>query len=344
MRFVVLDTSLDARLEALAKAAETYVDEAFGAQLALVPITPKTLPHFILDRYRLWQGHLQGRTMLVMALREVLPAVSGATAQYLKHRDLVRRELGADLVLLLLDRANGAIRRQMMERKIGFLAPGAQIYVPEAFLDLRERAPTFAIANGESISPTTQMLIIAFLLRKVTEDGNLTELANEMGVSIMSVSRTLDELEALQLAKAHQVGRQRRLHMLLGGRELWDKVHDRLQSPLRKVRVVSTAHGAEIGPLAGTSALAHYTMLGEPQVETRAVLGASWKRIEATYAIRPATPFDDDRVEIQTWTYDPQPLAHDGVVDRLSLYLSIRNDPDERVAQAADELLETFPW
>lgn len=344
MRDVVLDTILDARLEALAEAAETYVDEAFGAQLALVPIAPKTLPHFILDRYRLWQGQLQGRTILVMAFREVLPPGSGATAQYLKHRDLVRRELGADLVLLLLDRAPNIIRRQMMERKIGFLAPGAQIYVPEAFLDLRERAPTFAIAHGESISPTTQMLIIALLLHKVTEDGNLTELANEMSVSIMSLSRTLDELEALQLAKAHHVGRQRRLHMLFGGRELWDRIQARLQSPLRKVRIVSAANGAEIGLLAGESALAHYTMLGEPQVETRAILGASWKRIEADYALKPATPFDDDRVEVQTWTYDPVPLAEKGFVDRLSLYLSIRNAPDERVAQAADELLETFSW
>lgn len=336
--------NLDARLEALAEAAETYVDEAFGTQLGLVPITPKSLPHFILDRYRLWQGKLQGRTILVMAVREVLPPGSGATAQYLKHRDLVRRELGADLVLLLLDRAPGAIRRQMMERKIGFLAPGAQIYVPEAFLDLRERAPAFAIAPSDSISPTTQMLLLAHLQGQPLEDRNLTELADTLRVSIMSLSRTLDDLEAMQLAKAHHVGRQRRLHMLLGGRELWDTVHDRLRSPLRKVRVVSTAPGAKIGPLAGESALAHYTMLGEPQVETRAVLGASWKRIEADNAIRPATPFDDDRVEVQTWTYDPVPLAEKGVVDRLSLYLSIRNAPDERVAQAADELLETFSW
>ncbi len=341
---MMLERITDARLEALAEAAETYVDEAFGEHLALIPIAPKALPHFILDRYSMWQGQLQGRNILLMAIREVLPTGSGATAQYLKHRDLVRRELGADLVLLLLDRASGAIRRQLMERKIGFLAPGAQIYVPEVFLDLRERAPAFAIAHGESISPTTQMLIIALLLRKVTEDGNLTELANEMGVSIMSVSRTLDELEALQLAKAHHVGRQRRLHMLLSGRELWDRVHDRFQSPLRKVRVVSTAHGAVIGPLAGESALARYTMLADPQIVTRAILGASWKRIEQDYALRAATPFDVDRVEIQTWTYDPQMLAQDGVVDRLSLYLSIRNAPDERVAQAAEELLETFSW
>lgn len=332
------------RLAALAQAAERYVDKAFGSQLGLVPIAPTMLPHFVLDRYSLWQGQLQGQTVVIMALRELPPTGSGVASQYLKHRDIVRRQLSTSVVLLLLDRASGPFRRQMMERKIGFLVPGAQIYVPEAFLDLRERTPALIIASSDSIRPTTQHLVIAHLHGQPLEDRNLTELAAKLRVSVMSLSRTLDELEAMQLAKAYHVGRQRRLQMLLGGRELWDKVQDRLQSPLRKIRVVATAHGANIGPLAGESALAHYTMIGEPKGEARAILGASWKRIEAEYALKPASPFDDDRVEVQTWTYDPVSLAEDGFVDRLSLYLSVRNATDERVAQAADELLETFPW
>jgi hypothetical protein len=47
---------------------------------------------------------------------------------------------------------------------------------------------------------------------------------------------------------------------------------------------------------------------------------------------------------IETWTYDPRLLARDGFVDPLSLYLSVRHSRDERVAQAADRLLEPFGW
>ena len=148
----MLERVPEARLEALAEAAEAYVDDTFGERLGLVPVAPTNLPHFIIDRYAIWQGSLNGRTLLLMAIKEILPPGSGATAQYLKHRDLVQRELGADLVLLLLDRAPNAIRRQMVDRKIGFIASGAQLYVPEAFLDLRERAPAFAIASAASIS------------------------------------------------------------------------------------------------------------------------------------------------------------------------------------------------
>ena len=340
----MLERVPEARLEALAEAAEAYVDDTFGERLGLVPVAPTNLPHFILDRYAIWQGSLNGRTLLLMAIREILPPGSGATAQYLKHRDLVQRELGADLVLLLLDRAPNAIRRQMVDRKIGFIASGAQLYVPEAFLDLRERAPAFAIASAASISPTTQFLLLAIMQGRGLGDLNLTELADDLGVSIMSISRTLDELEALQLAKAHHVSRQRRLHMLLRGQKLWEAVQAQLQSPVRKVRVVYAQDGEKIGPLAGTSALARYTMLDPPRTETRAILAASWKSLAVADTLRPATAFDDERIEVQTWTYDPRILARNGVIDPLSLYLSVRGSPDERVAQAAEELLERFEW
>ena len=340
----MLERVPEARLEALAEAAEAYVDDTFGERLGLVPVAPTNLPHFIIDRYAIWQGSLNGRTLLLMAIKEILPPGSGATAQYLKHRDLVQRELGAELVLLLLDRAPNAIRRQMVDRKIGFIASGAQLYVPEAFLDLRERAPAFAIASAASISPTTQFLLLAIMQGRGLGDLNLTELADDLGVSIMSISRTLDELEALQLAKAHHVGRQRRLHMLLRGQKLWEAVQAQLQSPVRKVRVVCAQDGEKIGPLAGTSALARYTMLAPPRTETRAILAASWKSLAVADTLRPATAFDDERIEVQTWTYDPRILARNGVIDPLSLYLSVRGSPDERVAQAAEELLEPFEW
>lgn len=344
MQNVVLDRIPEARLEALGEAAEAYVEHAFGQRLGLVPVRPTNLPHFILDRYAIWQGSLGGRALLLMAIRENLPPGSGATAQYLKHREMVRHQLEGDLVLLLLGRVPSVIRRQLMDRKIGFIAPGAQLYIPEALLDLRERAPAFAIVHADQISPTTQFLLLAILHDHNLDGLNLTELANELRVSIMSISRTLDELEALHLAKARHFGRHRRLHMLLRGKELWEAVQARLQSPVRKARVVCTLDGMKIGPLAGTSALAHYTMLAPPRIETRAILGASWKNFQAAHALRPATAFDDDRIEVQTWTYDPRILATNDVIDRLSLYLCVRGSPDERVAQAAEEVLETFEW
>lgn len=231
----MLDNRLDAGLDALGEAAEAYVYHVFGMRMGLTPFADPGLPHFLLDRYRLWKGQLNGEPVLLVAMRSLR---QGASAEFIKHRELLRRHLGIRLVLLLLESVPAAIRRQMVERQIGFLAPGAQLYVPEVLLDLRERAPTRAPTANEQFGPTTQILILANLLGEDLNEANLTQLAERFQVAIMSMSRTLDELEALRIAKPHHVGRQRRLQLAVRDRELWQAVEGRLQSPVRKVRTV----------------------------------------------------------------------------------------------------------
>ncbi|MDF0490588.1 hypothetical protein PX554_20865 [Sphingomonas sp. H39-1-10] len=342
MVLAMLDNRPDTRLDALGEAAEAYVHHAFGLRMGLTSFTDAGLPHFLLDRYRLWEGQLNSEPVLLVAARS---QGQSAATEFIKHRELLRRHLGIRLVLLLLESVPAAARRQMVERQIGFLAPGAQLYVPEALLDLRERAPTRLRAANEQFGPTSQVLILASLLGEDLNGANLTKLAERFQVAIMSMSRTLDELEALRLAKPHHVGRQRHLQLVVHDRELWQAVEDRLRSPVRKVRTVRGTLPDHVAPLAGESALAHYTMLSEPRFPHRAIPAARWKHLQQTLELRTGFAFDDDdRAELETWSYDPRALARDAVVDRLSLHLSLRNDPDERVAQAAQQLLEPFGW
>ena len=70
------------------------------------------------------------------------------------------------------------------------------------------------------------------------------------------------------------------------------------------------------------------------------------KRLAQECRLETATVHDPDRIEVETWTYDPRVLARptDNVVDPLSLYLSVRHDPNERIAQAVRQLLEQMKW
>jgi len=43
-----------------------------------------------------------------------------------------------------------------------------------------------------------------------------------------------------------------------------------------------------------------------------------------------------DSIEIEIWSYDPALFGQDGTVDRLSLYLSLKDNHDERVESALD--------
>jgi len=337
---MVLDNITADRLERLARAAEAYVADVFGVNLGLQDLTAEGLPYFLTDRYHFWRGDLQGRPAVFMANR------SGPldTADIAKHRDLARRHLGIPLVVLVLDRIDARVRRRMIEHRIAFLAPDAQLYIPEAMLDLREGLPAKVAAPPDHLSPTAQLVVLAAVLGRFVDQQSLTDLAERFQVSVMSMSRALDELVAVGVAQAEWAGRRRLLRFVLSGRPLWTTIEPRLKSPVRKVRLVRGEVPVDQAPMAGETALAHYTMLSPPRVERRAVLASHRMRMAQNLELEPAWADQPDRIELETWSYDPLVLSEDGAVDRLSLYLSVRHEPDERVAQAAAQMLEDIKW
>jgi uncharacterized protein (DUF342 family) len=50
------------------------------------------------------------------------------------------------------------------------------------------------------------------------------------------------------------------------------------------------------------------------------------------------------QAQLEIWYYNPKTLSNQNVVDDLSLFLSLREDADERVQIAVNELLEKFKW
>jgi len=339
----MLETVDERWAERLRHAAEGYARDAFGVELTLEPIQLSALPYYIADRYCLWRGEMLGRDCLFM---EVRPAESPeGPGELARHREVVLKRWPGNLVILLFETLTPRRRKRLIADRFAFMVPGAQLFIPELLLEFRERSAKAPTSRApERFSPTAQLVTIAVLLRQEIEGANATTLARRFGVAVMSMGRAFDELQAAGVADAGRVGRDRALHMKAEGRALWREVERYLQSPVRNVRRVAIPYPERFpGLVAGESALALYTALASPRTQTLAVAGADWNRLVREHGLRDVEPGDDGD-DVQTWTYDPAALADRNVVDRLSLYLSVRDHADERVAQAAEQLLESLPW
>jgi DNA-binding MarR family transcriptional regulator len=341
---VMLGTLDDHWPDKLQRKAEAYAMETFGLALNLEPAHTSALPFYLVDRYSLWLGDLLGRQCAFMAPR---PAeINEGWGELPRHRDTVRFQLKADLVILLFDSLPSRRRKKLIAERIAFMVPGAQLFIPEMLLELREGRPPKApmLQAPQTFAPTTQLLAIAALINWPVAEANATTLARRFGVAAMSMVRAFDELQAAGVADTSQIGRERTLRLKAKGRELWGQVEAHLQSPVRKVRRVVIPYPEHFpGQVAGESALALYTPLASPRTPTLAVAAANWNRLfrEHLTDVEAGYGHGDD---IQTWSYDPAVLAEGKVVDRVSLYLSVRHHTDERVAQAAENLLEQMPW
>ena len=341
---MMLETVEERRAEKLERAAEGYAREAFDVDLTLEPVHLSALPYYIADRYRLWRGEMFARACIFMAVRPTeSPEGPGELA---RHREVVLKQWPAALIILLFEGLTPRRRKKLIADRFAFMVPGAQLFIPELLLEFRERsakAPT--TRSPERFSPTAQLVAVAALLRQEVEGANATALARRFGVAVMSMGRAFDELQAAGVADADRVGRERTLHMKADGQALWREVERYLQTPVRKVRRVVIPFPERFpGLVAGESALALYTPLAAPRTQTLAVAGADWNRLVREHGLQDAEPGYGEGDDVQTWTYDPAVLAERRVVDRLSLYLSVRDHSDERVAQAAEQLLESLPW
>jgi len=85
-------------------------------------------------------------------------------------------------------------------------------------------------------------------------------------------------------------------------------------------------------------------MLAEPVNPVAAVSREQWKELTRSNVVTIVPGREPGGVEIEVWSYAPKLFAKDEVVDRLSLYASLRETDDERVESALGEMMEEMAW
>ena len=319
---------------------ERYVHDALGISVKVTPWSgADRLPHFLKERYRFAQTELLGLHVL-LAIDIDPEEQSPATVR--KHMDLLQTKQHADLIYVRAQ-VMAYNRKRLIEQKVPFIVPGNQMYLPtlgidmrEHFRRLREQTPTF--------SPSTQVVVLYALLRDAGQVLIPTEMAPRLGYSAMTMTRAFDELEAANLAEVTVRGRERRLRFVGGRKEIWEKAQPFLRSPVNKRLLIRRTGSARDGIHAGLTALAHYSMLAPPPHATFALSREDWQAFRKRHKIIEVPAQDPDASEIEVWWYPPALFAEQSTVDRLSLYLSLKADQDERTETALQEMMEKFKW
>jgi DNA-binding MarR family transcriptional regulator len=217
------------------------------------------------------------------------------------------------------------------------------MYLPFLGIDLREHFKIIREAEA-SFSPSTQVVVLYYLFHNDKLDFTPKKLARELGYSTMTMSRALDELEDTGLGTIVMEGRKRVLRFDKDKKKVWEIALERLRSPVKKILWVKYLLNEPLGMKAGLSALAHYSNLAEPPSPVLALEGKQWKRIKTNDNAMILDIAEPSASELEIWSYSPSLFAKMGVVDRFSLFLSMKEDNDERVQSALEEMMEQVAW
>jgi len=170
------------------------------------------------------------------------------------------------------------------------------------------------------------------------------EAAARLGYSAMTMTRAFNELAATGLADVSSIGKERHLRLVAAPQDTWTKGLPVLRSPVKKRVCIQQVEQAAKGPRAGLTALAEFTMLAPPTRATQALRQKDWASLRLQHKVVEVPDQDPDAVEIEVWSYAPAQFAENDLVDPLSLYLSLRDSEDERIAGSLEELMEKVKW
>lgn len=244
---------------------------------------------------------------------------------------------GLDCVLCL-ESARIYTKGKMLAEGIPFIILGQQIFMPFLGVALSKNGAR-ELPQIEKISIVTHKLLLNALYfgwNKIT----LTEIATTLGVSKMAITRSFDELEALDLNLIKPEGKLRRFVWEGSKIELWEVVKPYLRNPVARVYRYGDNLNVPDMTLGGMSALSHYTLLDDNPYPTYAVLKDNEINFAVTKkAIIPSEETPATVVQVLRYAYN----YRDGVaVDPLTAILSLtdeeKNDP--RVESAIEKMLE----
>lgn len=330
---------------ALCKAFAQYFKQETGLPVAWGHALSAKLPPYLRQLMDLHECMVDSESAVAVVLRDE-SRIRGTRAfvnQIEKALSAVGK--GDSAYCLVADKLPSYLRRRLVGFRVPFVVIGEQIYWPRlGYLMTNQRSQRReGAAPTERLSPATQAVFIAMLLRQLPMPASATAMAEPLGYTAMSMSRAVKELEGNELVRAKPQGRERVVQLADSPQALWQKAQPLLRSPVREtVRVMAADIAQWSLPWAGESALAEYSLLGPPAEPVYAMASRAWRRLGQGLELIPVQ--DDGTCLVELWRYPPEASARDGCVDRLSLDLSLRDHTDERVEQAVEEMLEALLW
>ena len=252
-------------------------------------------------------------------------------------------------VAFAFDTLNDFQRRNLIEASIPFVAASSVFYLP--FLGIAYRKRKY-IASQKTLEKESLPKLTAaaqafflFMMYNVKDTAiSKSEAARMNGLTPMSVSRYCRELLDRGLIQETRERNTMQISCSAMGRALFDKALPYLISPVKKELLYLPSKAFDKMPKSGESALAQRSLLAQPKADVVAC-GPHAAPVEEKDIAKENRGFlPDNFVQLQVWKYDPQPLMQNNRIDTVSLYMSLKDSPNERVQACLKEMLDKEQW
>lgn len=321
-----------------------YINKAIGRLNVFLPmeIIPKTLQKDILNKipfglasaYEFYEAEIQGQRFLLAGIgenEEDLPPTVIA-----KQRDVLQKMTGLVPIFIFNNLASYLFPRYT-KKNLNVIVADKHLFLPAIFLIVGKGSVSPTMAEAK-IPNLFQLFVLYNLERESLDCMTTRDVAQKLKVSYATVNRCvrwMKEQGFIELCGT----KEKTIKFLYNGKELWEKALPFMESPIDSVVYTPEFAITEKSLLSEQNALAEYTMLmgGPLRIAISKEVYGELRHKNILW-----DQFGECGVEI--WKYDPMLLSETGIVDKLSLYLLLKDYEDERVQIELENMMNEIVW
>ncbi|NOQ24357.1 MAG: MarR family transcriptional regulator [Bacteroidales bacterium] len=328
-----------------------YIKEIVGFEIIVQEVSNalnSKLPLYLKEEYKWYHAILEQRDCLFAVIDDANYAGISQTG---KHFEKIKNITGMP-VIAVFNNLEAYNRKRFIEKKIAFVVPGKQLYIPELIIDLKEYSNTVK-KKTSTISPVAQQLLLLFLLDKQNtlhiEEKTFKDLAALLETNPMGVTRAVESLKNHDLIEV-MGEKEKKLRFLLDRLNLWKTALTQnifINPVMRQIYIDELPQNIKL-LRCYDNALTEYTDINPVRQEYYAIEKNMYQAFKKTNALINENKYEG-RYCIEVWKYNPSTiiklLFEDAqVVDPLSLFLCYKDTHDERIEMAMEQIEKEFIW
>jgi hypothetical protein len=310
-----------------------------GIQSELIPMQRNKLRGINADlflRFSFYSIEFNSQQLCVIKLKSEQDSLTP-----LKYKRITRQvEILVDMpVVVILDSLTYYERERLINQGVYFIISDKYAFLPSLIVNVQAKKRD---KDSARLTPVAQYLLLYYLqFEELKEEYTIKDLEQIMPYNYVALARAVANLEDCKLCDAEIRDNTGIKHVRFGGnkRETWTKAQNYLSSPVKKILYCDAMPDGNFS-ISGVNALSQYSHLNSEQSETQAIwdkffnsCGTQFNGVEGLY-------------KIEIWKYPTTMPFYSNqiVVDKLSLYLSMKDDPDARIEKELEIMIEEMKW
>jgi len=329
------------------KKALEYLNETLGLQVVANPITKSSLgrlPLYISQTYHLYNVSLFNKEVV---FAELMTEEGLSILRIEKQVQLIRKEL-KKIVVVVLENMQAYNRKRLIDKCISFVVPGKQMYLPDLLIDLQESFQRYDTQKSVLI-PSAQVLLIYKILsgdfKWQIEEYPFKHIAEKFGYTPMTITKAIANLKNHDLIEVLG-GKEKFIRFKYEKKALWKKVKNKniFTNPVLKTIFIDEKPKGLNLPKSNVSALPYFTSLNPSNQEYYAIEKGQFYSLQEDNVFKNEN-LTEGKYALEVWKYKPLNMHTElGVVDPISLFLSLNYKKDERIQMALNEILKKHVW